>query len=196
MVDYRINLAKTLTSSAEERTRFYRSMLVYLMLCAVVMVGVTYLSALNLRSFLENRRERKQLLVSASAISGFDAAAFKNPNKAYSELKAYSNEIGALKAVLGQRVQLLPVIDSLFAELPPGASVQRLSATREKMDFGMILPLASGERSDSVRKLTEAWEGNEELMERVSAIRPLAGERRTRGSNSVYYVQFECVLRK
>lgn len=196
MVDYRINLAKTFVSSAEKRTRFYDGMIVYLMLCVAVMVGVAYLSTINLQGFAENKRARARLLASASASSGFDEAALKNPSKAYSELKAYSSEIAALRAVLEQRVRLLPVIEGLFADLPEGATLQSLSASPGKMAFGMILPPASEERGDPVRKLKEVWEGNEELMKRVSSIRPLTGERRTMESKSVYYVKFECVLKK
>ena len=196
MVDYRINLAKSLTSSIEERTRFYNGMLFYLVLCAMVMVGVAYLATVNLKGFGENKQERDRLQHLASAMSGLDAAAFKNPDQAYSELQAYSSEIGALKTVLKQRVKLLPVIDNLFIDLPEGASLLSFSADKKKMAFGLILPPASEERGDPVRKLTEAWESNQELIKRVSSIRPLTGERRTMGSNSVYYVKFECVLRK
>lgn len=196
MVDYRINLAKSLTSSKEKRTRFYHGMLIYLTLCAGVMVGVAYLSSLNLRSFMENRRKREQVLVSASAKSGFGAVAFKNPSQAYSALNTYSSEISTLKTLLEQRVKLLSIIDCLFADLQEGTALQSLSASKEKMAFGLILPPASEEHGDPVRKLKEAWEGNKELMNRVATIRPLTVERRTLASKPVYYVKFECILKK
>lgn len=194
--DYRINLAKSLTSSIEDRTRFYNGMIIYLALCFAVLVYVAYASSANIHSYIENKQEHRRLLASASAVSGFDAEAFKNPDKAYAALQEYSNQIDMLKRVIAQRVQLLPVIHNLFAELPKGASLQSFSANKDKIMFGVVVPPSSGAAGDPVRQLTAAWEGNEELMRRVASIRPINGERRTMGAETVFYVQFECILKK
>lgn len=196
MVDYRINLAKGLTSSAEERTRFYNGMLIYLVFCAAALVYVAYAASVNLVDYVGNKREYRRLLASISAETGVDKAAFKNIDRAYAELKSYSGQIETLKQVLGQRVQLLPVAYNLFSDLPDDVALQGLVANKAKMDFGLTMPPASGELGDPVRKLKSAWEANEELMKRVATIRPLAGERRTMGEESIFYVKFECVLNK
>ncbi|MDF7808431.1 hypothetical protein P4E94_13335 [Pontiellaceae bacterium B12219] len=194
--DYRINLAKDLTSSVEERTRFYNRMLLYQVGCAALLVLVAYFSSVNLNSFLRNRLEAHQLLVTAAVVSDLDLETFKNPDTIYKELDVHSREIASLRQVLESRVQLLPVIHNLFLNLPADVSLQMLSANRYKLSFGLVMPPLSEHAGDPVRDLREAWEKNEELMMRVSSIRPLTGERRTIGNTSVFYVQFECLLKK
>ena len=194
--DYRINLAKSLTSTIEQRTRFYKGMILYLVLCLVGLGYVAYASADNIQRYIVNKQKEHLLVASASAVSGFGAATFRNPDTVYNELQAYSGQIDVLKQVLSMRVQLLPIIHNLFVELPQGASLQSLSATKDKMAFGVLVPPTSGASGDPVRQLTAAWEKNGELMRRVAAIRPVIGERRMIGAESFFYVQFECILKK
>ncbi len=193
--DCRINLAKELTSSTEERVRFYNRMLIYLVICAAGLVLVAFLSSWNLKNYIENNHEHAQLLNSSSIVSGLNPSAFKNPDNTYDELRNYSNQIIILKQELGSRVQLLPVVHNLFVDLHKNITLQSLSASKDKLAFGLIMPPPSA-GADPVRDLRTAWEANEELMKRVSTIRPITGERRTIGKKSVFYVQFECILNK
>jgi hypothetical protein len=192
--DFRINLAKDFTSSAEERSRFYHMMLIYLACCAVLLVLVAYLTSLNLTEYVQNKSEQRRLVASTAA-SGVDKAAFRDPQQTYTELNADSTQIGTLKKMLGQRVQLLPVVHNLFLDLPPDVALQSLSADKSKLSFGLVTPPVSDEAGDPVKKLRAAWESNEELMKRVVSIRPVNGERRMLGSRAVFYVQFECILK-
>ncbi|MDF7799995.1 hypothetical protein P4C99_11015 [Pontiellaceae bacterium B1224] len=194
-VDFKINLAKDLTSSTEERTRFYNGMLIYLLACAVLLVFVAYTASSNLRSYMKNKAEQQQLRTTAFAVAELDPAAFKNPGQTYNALDTYSRKIASLKQLLGQRVQLLPVVHNLFLDLPSGVALQSLSANTSTVSFGLVMPPPSQD-ADPVRDLREAWEKNEELMKRVVSIRPVTGERRTMGEASVFFVQFECVLKK
>ena len=63
--DYKINLAKDLTSSIEGRVKFYNGMLIYLAICAALLVCVAYLASVNVKTFLENHREQRQLLATS-----------------------------------------------------------------------------------------------------------------------------------
>lgn len=193
--DFRINLAKDLTSSAEERTRFYKGMLIYLLLCSVLLVSVAYAASSNLRSYMKNKAEQQQLRTTTLAVTGLDPAVFKNPIPIYTALESHYRKIASLKKVLGQQVQLLPVVHNLFLDLPEGVALQSLSANKNAVSFGLVMPPPSQD-ADPVRDLREAWEKNEELMKRVATIRPVTGERRTIETVSVFYVQFECVLKK
>jgi hypothetical protein len=195
-VDYRINLAKDLTSSVEDRTKFYNRMLMYLVSCAVLLVSVAYLASMNFSIYLANKAEARQLLTTAAAVSDLDQAAFKNPDTIYKELEVHSREIASLRQILGRRVQLLPVVHNLFLDLPADVSLQTLSANKTKVSFGLVMPLPTQDSCDLVRELKESWEKNAELMRRVNTIRPLTGERRTIGDKSLFFVQFECVLNK
>lgn len=194
-IDYKINLAKDLTSTPEERQRFYNGMLIYIAVSAIVLVGVAYLSSMNVRTWVENKREREHLLSSVTMSSGVDFATFKDPGRLYDELEGYSQKIKQLELALEQRVQLLPIVHNLFIELPKGVALQSLAANRNKVEFGLVMPPSSA-GNDSVRALREAWEKNIELMTRVATIRPVTGERRTVGTESKFYVQFECILNK
>lgn len=193
--DYRINLARELTSSGEERQRFYNGMLIYLALCSAVLVLTAYLSAVNLKRYIENKRELSQLLATASAITGMDVATFKHPDKVYQELELYAGRLASSKQALSAQVRLLPVVHNLFESLPEGVALLNLSANRKAVSFGLAMPMASEESGDPVRKLKAAWEGNPALMEKVAAIRPVTGERRSMGSTPVFFMQFECTLR-
>lgn len=193
--DFGINLAKDLTSSDEERNRFYNSMLIYLAICAVFLVLVAYLTSMNVMTYLNNRAEHEQLVITTTAVSGIERSDFKNPELVYTELETYSRRIEVLKRLLGKRVQLLPIVYNLFSDMPEGVALQSLSADNAKLSFGLVMPSLSGQ-TDAVKELRAAWESNEELMRRVSSIRPLTGERRTMNGNTVFYVQFECLLKK
>ena len=196
MADYHINLAKSLASPPEKRTRFYNRMVIYLAVCAVALVFVAYISTLHLRSYMQSRRAQHRLITSASAISGFDQSIFNDPGEAYARLEAYSTQAGVLRQVLGQRVQLLPIVHNLFAELPGNVVLQSLVAGKDRIEFGMDVPLATESSGDPVRKLQASWKSNEKLMARVAGIRQVTGERRTMGVDTVFFVQFECVLKK
>jgi len=196
MVDYRINLAKTVVSTSEQRRMFYNGMLIYLVTCAAAMVFVAYLSSINIKRFLETHRERGQILSTATAVSRLDVSAFKNPGKSYADLQVSSEQIAALKQALGQCTHLLPVVHNLFSELPDGVLLQSLSADRHKMSFDLEMPPPSEGAGDPVRKLRRVWEKNDELMKSVSSIRPVKGERRTVGGESKFYYKFECVFNR
>jgi len=193
MVDYHINLAREMVSTTEQRKRFYRGMLIYLTVCALVLAGAAWFSARNVKEAFRNRRECEHLLANASMVEGVDAEAFSNPDQIYEELQFRATEIARLKQALERQVRLLPVIHNLFAELPEGVALQSLSADQGKMAFGLLMP-PSGKVADPVRDLKNLWKKNEALLTRVSSIRPVTGERRMVGTNSIFFVQFECFL--
>ena len=194
--DYRINLAKGMTSSPEERARFYNGMLIYLVVCFAGLVAVGYFGSVNVRHTIKNHQKQALLVQTVCAVSGVSEDDFKNPDELFRQLEDQALDIAQLKRVLGQRVRLLPVIHNLFTDLPLGVSLQSLSANKQKLAFGLVMPLSSDDAGDPVALLSAAWESNEELMKRVATIRPLKGERRTMGAGSVFFVQFECVLEK
>ncbi len=195
-VDYQINLAKSLTSSNEARNRFNSGMLLYLLVCTVGLVVASYSTSINLSRYMKNRQEQRQLMATTLAVSGLNASTFKNPDQVYKELQTYSEELSTLQAALGSRTLLLPVIHNLFMDLSSDIELKTLSANKSKITFGINVPAASKGVSDPVRALKTAWEGNADLMRYVTSIRPVKGERRTTGAESVFYVQFECVLKK
>lgn len=194
--DYTINLAKDITSSPQKRSRFYNGMLSYLVACAGALVCVAYFSSINTMKYLKTRQEGLQQLKTTAAITGIPESAFGNPDAMYAGLEQQAIQVASLKKALEQRAQLLPVIRNLLLDLPEGVSLQSLSANRDKMSFGLVMPPPSEEAGDPVKQLRVAWEQSEELMARVASIRPVTGERRRVGSESVFYVQFECVFKQ
>ncbi len=194
--DFQINLAKDLTSSPEERTRFYNGFLIYLVSCFGLLVLTAYLTSVNLTAYMKNRTEQHQISATVSAATGISKDMFKHPEQSYTQLDAYSRKLISLKQLLGQRVQLLPVVHNLFVKLPQDVALQSLAADKKKVSFGLVMPMPSNDANDPVKVLRTAWESNEELMRRVDTIRPITGERRTMGSETKFYVQFECVLKQ
>ncbi len=194
--DFQINLTKGLTSSPEERTRFYHGFLAYLVTCTVLLVLTAFFTSVNLSAYIRNKAAQHRTAASISVSTGISKSGQRDPDKIYAELDAYARRLALMKKLLKQRVQLLPVVHNLFIELPEGVALQSLAASKTKVSFGLVMPMPSGAADDPVKILRTAWETNEELMHRVKTIRPITGERRTAGADSFFYVQFECELRK
>ncbi|HEY5653691.1 MAG TPA: hypothetical protein VIR63_04910 [Pontiella sp.] len=195
-IDYHINLSKDQTSTPEARKQFYNGMLIYLCLCFAALVLVAYLSSINIRSYVENKQDQNGLMKEVKAVCGIEEDSFRNPDKIYKALNADALQLQKLKQVLGRRTHLLPVIHSLFMELPEGVVLQDLSANRNKIVFDLVMPQVSEEAGNPVRDLQKAWEENKDLKQRVATIRPQTGERRSFGGETRFFVQFECILKK
>ncbi len=196
MADFNINLAKDVVSSYEERVKFYNRMLIYLVGCGAAMVLVGYISAVNIQRYYVNHQALQTQMSIAAAVSGLKIDDFKNPEKIYDALAEQSVQTRTLKKALEQRTQLLPVIHNLFVDISDEVTLQSLSASRDKIVFGLVMPSSTGESGGLVRSLRATWENNDELMKRVSSIRPGTAERRNVGAGQVLFVQFECTLNK
>ena len=79
MVDFNINLAKSMTSSPEDRVRFYNRMLIYLVTCAALLVGTAFLSSKSMVSAIKANKERKRLVESMTQVSDYGKSFFRNP---------------------------------------------------------------------------------------------------------------------
>jgi hypothetical protein len=197
MTDYRINLAKSVTSTPEERKKFYNGMLIYQVVCAGLMVYVAYLSSFSIIDGLRASRHKRNLVKSVTSVSEFSKSFYKNPEQAYAELTLYSEDLTTLRSALAGRSYFQPVISQLFAEFPEGVALKSLTASvaNKKVSFGLVVPLSDDEGGDPVRKLQAAWTANEELMKRIVNIRPTTGERRVMAGKPVFFVKFECLLK-
>lgn len=191
MTNFNINLAKDMASTEEERVRFYNGMLIYLVACAVLLVFVTSLSSVNLKNYLNNKRERNQLILMASTVSGLDSSVFTSPDKIYDELEANSLKILSLKQALDRRVHLLPLVHNLFDNLPRGVTLQMLVADRGRVVFGLNVSSAS-----QAADLTRAWERNNEVMSRITDYKQVKSESLKTGLQTGLYVQFEFTLKE
>lgn len=195
-VDYQINLSKDLTSSPEERSRYYSGMLIYLLVCAVLLVLSGYFMSVNLKRYMTNKQELKRSMASAESVSGLSGYIFNHPDQDFEELQSVSGELASLRSVLGVRTRLLPIIHNLFQNMPSNTELENLAANREKVAFRVNVTAASKDKEPSVSELTTAWENNEELMRYVSGFRALKAQRSRVGSRSIYNIHYECTLKK
>lgn len=195
--DYRINLAKSFTSTPEDRRRFYNGILIYLVLCAAAMVYVAYLTSVNLVRARQANLQRQTLERAIGSASDYGREFLQNPANAYKKLELQAADLLTLRTAFGQRTHFLPVMSGLFSGLPEDVALQDLQAVAEKktLSFGLVVPLSDQEKGDPVRKLKSVWDGNEELMRQVHGIRPVTGERRVVNGQPVFFVQFECILK-
>lgn len=190
MVDYRINLAKTITSTPEQRRKLYNGMIIYLSLCAAGLVYTAYLASANVMEAYSAGRQRRTMIKAVSSASGFGDTFYKNPQKALSELELYADDLTMLKTAFAQRTHFLPVLNQLFADFPENVAVENLeaSAKRKTIAFGLV---GSGK---SIRTRQEAWKKNEKLNKLVR-IKQIKSEQRMVGGQSVYSVKFEGELK-
>jgi recombinational DNA repair ATPase RecF len=191
MVDYRINLAKTVTSTPEQRRKFYNGMILYLSLCAAGLVYVAYLASSNVMEAYNASRQRRSMVKAVSSVSGFSKTFYRNPDKAYDELQLYAADLALLKTAFAQRTHFLPVLNQLFANFPEEVAVENLeaSAANNSIAFGLV---GSGK---SVKAQQLAWKQNAELNGLVRSIKQIKGEQRMVGGQPVYFVKFKCMLK-
>lgn len=192
MVDYRINLAKSLTSTPEQRRRFYNGILMYLVLCAAALVGTSYLASVNVIEAYRAERQRRNLVSAMSSASKYSKTFYKDPQKAYEELNRFSQDLVLLREAFVQRTHFLPVLNQLFADFPEDIALDRLEASAEEntISFDLVGP------GKSVRAQQVAWRQNEELGRLVNGVRQVKGEQRTIDGKPAYIANFECVLKK
>ena len=191
MVDYRINLAKTITSTPEQRRKLYNGMIIYLSLCAAGLVYTAYLASANVMEAYSAGRQRRSMIKSVSATSGFNKTFYKNPSKAYEELVVNARSLESLKTAFAQRTHFLPVLNQLFTDFPMDVAVESLeaSAAQNTIAFGLVGP------GKSVKAQQLAWKKNAKLNGLVRSIKQVKGEQRIVGGQPVYFVKFECVLK-
>lgn len=192
MVDYRINLAKTVTSTLEQRTRFYNSMIIYLTVCAAGLVYVAYLASYNVMDAYKSGRERKAMVESYSAASEFSKTFYRNPSKAYDDLQLYAADLELLKTAFSQRTHFLPVLNHLFSKFPKDIAVENLeaSAAENNIIFELVGPVRS------VKAQQAAWNQNKELAGLVRNIKQVKSGQREVNGQPVPFVRFECILKK
>ena len=192
MVDFRINLAKTVTSTPEHRRKLYNGMIIYLAICAAGLVYVAYLASFNVVDASRANHQRRLLVSTDRTVSDFGKTFYRNPDKALGELKLYASDLALLKEVFSQRTHFVPVLNELFANFPKDVAVESLDASAEKksITFGLV------GSSKSVKELQAAWKQSAELGEFVHSIKQVKGELRMLGGQPVYFVKFECILKK
>ena len=192
MVDYQINLAKTVVSTPEQRRKFYNGMILYLSVCAAGMVYVAYLASANVMEAYSASRQRGRMLKADAASSDFGKTFYKNPDKAYEELQLYASDLALLKTAFAQRTHFLPVLNQLFANFPEDVAVENLEASSANNSISFVL-VGPGK---SVKAQQEAWGQNAELNGLVRrSIKQVKSESKMVGGQPVYFVRFECVLK-
>lgn len=197
MVDFNINLAKTMVSSPEQRQKFYNRMLIYLIICAAAMVYVAYLGSRNLLQAIHANRERQVLIGVDTAVSDSGKAFYRNPDRTYQELDAYAKDLETLRDLLLKRAHFLPVLNQLFVDFPDNIALQHLTATASSktIEFGLVAPLFDEKGGNPVSALQAQWKGNDELLSRTTGVRQVTSERRLVGDTAAVFVKFECVLK-
>jgi len=198
MAYFRINLAKNSVKPIKQRYLFYNSILLYVFACAVVLVYLCYNATINLMETYENRHQQQILFNSLSSSPLMHRDLLRNPDRSYKNLKEYSKQIQELDKALTGRVQFLPILHQLFGNLPENVQLEQLKAvaTERSISFSLQVPITTSENGDSVRQLQTEWNANSFLMDRITSIRPVTGERRTSGDEEVFMVKFECVLKR
>jgi len=192
MVNYQINLAKSVTSTLEERTKVYHGMITYLFACAVGLVYVTFLAASNMMDAYNSGRTRKEMIESYSAASSFSETFCKNPEKAYNDLKLYAADLALLQTAFSQRTHFLPVLTQLFFQFPNDVAVRNLEAyaDQKNITFELIGPV------ESVKEQQARWSQNKKLNQLVLNIKQVKSGQYEVNGLSVPFVKFECILKK
>jgi hypothetical protein len=185
-------LAKSITSTPEQRRKFYHGMILYLSLCAAGLVYTAYLASANVMEAYKADHQRRNLVRTVTASSDFSKTFYKSPGRAYDELQLYAKDLSLIRQAFAQRTHFLPVLNQLFIDFPEDITVEDLdaSAARSTISFGLVGP------GKSVKAQQLAWRQNEKLMQTVRSIKQMQGEQRMVDGQPVYFVKFECILKK
>jgi hypothetical protein len=197
MVDFKINLAKTMVSTPEQRQAFYHRMLIYLVICSAGLVYIAYFSAVNIVKAIHANRERQMLIGVDTAVTEAGKNFYSNPDQTYQELDAYAKDLETLRALVSKRAHFLPVLNQLFVDFPDNIALQYLTAkaSTKTIEFGLVAPLFDPKGGSPVSKLQAQWKGNKELLNRTTGVRQVTSERRVVGDAPAVFVKFECVLK-
>ena len=197
MVDFNINLAKSMTSTPEERVRFYNRMLIYLVTCAGLMVGTAYLSSKHILDATKDNKERNRLISSMTSMSDFGQSFFRSPEKAYQEFANYDADLDTLRSVFEQRSRFLPVMGQLFSNFPDNISLQSLSAsaTDNSIEFELIAPVIDEDGNDVLRMLQTQWKDNSALWVAAKTVTQVNSEREMMGDIMVVSATYRCILK-
>jgi len=197
MVDFNINLAKSMTSSPVERARFYNRMLIYLVICAAMLVGVAFWGSRSILAATKANHDRKLLVETLAVTSEYGESFFKNPDQAYDEFKGYATDLETLRSALEKRSQFLPVMSQLLSGFSKEIGLQSLSASDEDkaIEFVLVAPVIDEAGNDVLRELQDKWRSNEELRLRAHAVSQLTSEREMVGDTLMAYVRYRCIVK-
>lgn len=197
MVDFNINLVKSMVSTPEERASFYNRMLIYLVTCAALMVGTAYLSSKHILSAARANKERNMLVATMSSMSDFGKSFFKDPEHAYVEFGNYAEDLETLRSVLEQRSQFLPVMSQLFADFPENVVLHSLTATAadNSIEFMLVAPVIDEDGNDILRMLQTRWRDNAKLWTVAKTVTAMSSEREMVGDTLMATVTYKCILK-
>ena len=195
MVDFNINLVKSMVSTPEQRAGFYNKMLVYLVSCAALMVGTAYLSSTHILSAAKAIKARNRLVLTMSATSDFSKSFFKDPEEAYQEFRYYAEDLEILHSVFKERSRFLPVMSQLFADFPDKVALQELNAKERYIEFEVVAPVIDDDGNDVLRMLQTKWRENEILGTMTKAVTAMTSERQMVGDTLVASVTYKCILK-
>jgi hypothetical protein len=199
MTDYRINLAKDMTGTAEQRRTFYCRMLLYQAICAVALVYVIYISGDKLVDAYYDNELRRMIGQTMESSSDEGREFYRNPKEVYNSLNRYSREIDGLRAALGKQISLLPVMNAVLAGTPSDVALQNLAASSSKhiMTFALAVPIHGSGNGETVRNMQAAWQKDEYLKAHLDgSIREVKRARGSWGGIPVFHVHFECSLKQ
>ena len=197
MADFNINLVKSMTSSPEARVRFYNRMLIYLVTCAALLVGVSYLSARNVVAALRANGDRETLIREEAAVMEFGQDFHDNPEQSLKEFTAYAADLDILRSALEQRSQFLPVLSRLFSDFPEDIVLEDLKANAadKSIEFLLVAPVIDEEGNEVLRALQNKWRDDEELRARANAVTQVSNEREMVGDILMSYAEFKCIVK-
>ncbi len=197
MVDFNVNLVKSMTSSPEQRARFYNRMLIYLSVCAIALVGTAFLSSRSIVIALQANKERKALMESVSTISAYGKGFYASPKESYEEFSNYASDLETLRSALEQRSRFLPVMSLLFSGFPKNVALQSLeaSAADGSIEFVLSAPVLDEQGNDVFGTLQKTWRGNQELRSRARGVTQLTSEREMVGNTMMANVKYRCIVK-
>ncbi len=197
MVDFNINLVKSMTSTPEQRAKFYNRMLIYLVTCAALLVGASYVASRNVVDAVYANRERNALMDTMTAVYEYGVTLSHNPEQAYQEISDYADDLKMLRKALLERSKFLPVMSLLFSDFPANVGLQSLVASSENktIEFELVAPVIDENGEDVLRKLQDNWRNNDELHMLAHPVTQQTSERQMVGDSMMVSVKYKCLVK-
>jgi hypothetical protein len=197
MATFRINLIRDYTPPPETRRMIFMGMVMYLAVCGVILVFLSYRGARRLVAangmrtqigVLENQfcREhpgRNNILVYGRELK--------------QQMDEFAGKLATINAVCDQRVDLARILLCLSAPLPKDVNVASVDLDREKGAVEFEVAFLVGERGEAVdaSQLIAVWNSDSALMARVGKISSMRSERRKMEGKALDVWRFGCALR-
>ena len=174
----------------------FLGMLLYLGVSGLLLILLAYYATKNL---VRANSERIALSQTERTIMGGRVQGVQTyANEQRSRIVLACKTLDVIDGVLGDRIDLAPILLGLASPLSSGTSFLSLDldASSRNLTFELLVPVGAASENPGATGFLNVWNSDPVLMSRVGSIAPGSSHRLTIESGPASVLKFSCVIRK